>query len=211
MREFTNASRRTVLKTIGAAGALLATGGVASAQQIQAQRFTCESTMTVEYQNPSSGETIETREYTDTNVEVIITNPLARGAQGETNPFHLEVLPGASLLPDNPNVEGSLSIYSAYDFGNTLEQFWTIQLDASNQFSGSIDQQQTDQDPVLLNYLQAWRPGQEIVRPLPLTENTSLEGTLEGSDLTLTVTGNAVDPDGTPVAPFEAEITGSNP
>lgn len=210
-----SSSRRTVLKGIGLTGAALV-GSTASAlaesapsprtrrlQEIQPQQYSGTATTSIEYRD-AGGEVLESRTYVKP-VFVVITQPIATGTQGETNPFHLEVLPKAPLIPAAEDEEGDLTLYSTYNFGGQLLQYWTLERTGGTSFTGELTDTHADQN-LVWNHLQAWTPGQDITTQLAMSEGTLVEGSIENNTLTMTIRGNSIEGN----TPFESRITAAN-
>ena len=139
-------------------------------------------------------------------VKVVIAPPLEIGGQRESNPINLIVGP----ITNNLSLEGQISLMSAgtsqfsvYD-SPLLLQYWNLQV-GNGKLSGELVNTHKAEGAVL-NYLNAfWEvaPHMPVVWQYAIGKGTTLDGTIRGDRIELSLEGNVTDEG----RPFTAHIS----
>lgn len=193
------AGRATAGLLAGLVGGTAATDRGAARQSTDLRQFFGTANTSLEFFD-DDGETVYAEEY-ENDIFVTLTRPLASGFQRETNPFHLRIDPAGPLIFPDDTITGELQVDSAYNYGTELVQFWSVRRESANEFSGTLTTAGTGSPPDR-NWISVRIPGQEVVRRLPLSEATTLDGFIENGVLFVSVLGNTVDRN----TPFTVEI-----
>jgi hypothetical protein len=187
-------------------------GGQALAQTV----YQGETVVAVQVLDPLSGRAISQDRFRHA-VQVVVDRRLAGGGQRESNPFNLAINPVGV-----PTQEGQFSIFSAipfYDPRNVrdqrdlldprridfLIQYWQFQKDGARISGSLVDSHR--QEALAVNLLNAvdlnlLPVGLRFATPLAMVEGTTLQGTIDGTQVDLRLSGNTVDS----FHPFEARI-----
>lgn len=155
------------------------------------------------------------------NVLLRVGSPAVAGGLQEPNPFNLYVIPDP---PSIAGAEGVWEIHSALGFseqpgevvvspitgeevpssaggihvtsgGQTLFQFWSLELSTASEFSGVLTDPH-NQEALTINLINAQNqiaPGITLPWPYPMAAGTELAGSSDGTNLTLVLGGTSID------------------
>lgn len=216
-------NRRGFLKSTAAVGTLI--GAMGSVGSVRAQEglvlgyYSGTTTTEILYLD-AFGNALGSQAYQN-NVLVRVGSPAVAGDLQEPNPFNLYVIPDPPSITGN---EGVWEIHSALGFseqpgevvvspitgqevpnsaggihvtgaGQTLFQFWSLELPTASEFSGVLTDPH-NQEALVINLINAQNqiaPGITLPWPYPMAAGTELAGTSDGTNLSLFLSGASID------------------
>ncbi|QLG60468.1 hypothetical protein [Halorarum salinum] len=193
---------------------------VAAGQSLQHGYYTGSTTNVIRYFD-AFGQSVLGEQAYQHDVLVRVGTPAVAGGVQETNPFNLYVIPDPSSITGEegvmeihsalgysespgetvlspitgdpvPNSAGGVHETTA---GSALFQYWRYDFLSGDEFRGELVDPHT-QEALAINLFNAANeiaPGISLPWPYPMAAGTQLAATIDGTDLTITISGFSID------------------
>lgn len=211
-------SRRQLLRAIGTGSSSLMLGVGRAVEPSDAQRESKRDRQGSEPTGEYLGEALTRIEYRDENGDPIDAGAYSSPYEVQvyvligtiperdvTNAFYLQIGPLDEFAGFNKQPElGKFRIQSSAQVENEAFIFWDIDRSITRFRGALVNSYAGTETPLFVNWVNVWVPGQGIVEPVALNENTLLNGwfNYERNEVFIRVDGNTIQR----TAPFVIDI-----